>query len=189
MPVPNCSGKTVCLQDGFTITAAVAITCDPEQVKGPWTLVLERQVLTDWRVVQVQNVDEPGFGATFNDTKAPKVAHLVYRVCVEDDYGERCGAQFETISAPSCAGCSPFSCIDFRACNTEISNGCGDYITCGPCPNGGTCSARYASCCPAGTEPDGFGGCECAPPHPCPRRYYWEAAHCRCEPIFRPEPL
>jgi hypothetical protein len=188
-PVPNCTGTTTCLQDGYIITGAVTVTCDPVDFVGPWDLLLERLVTTDYRVVQTQVVDTPGFGATFNDTSAPPVAKLTYRVCTIDDDGTRCGTPFVTLSAPICAKCAPFTCDNLKACNTTVSNGCGGTNECGACPNGAACLARYQSCCPVGFEPDGNGGCECAPPRPCPRRYYWEAAWCKCAPIFRPEPL
>jgi hypothetical protein len=81
----------------------------------------------------------------------------------------------------------PFTCVDFQACDTTASNGCGGTVTCGDCPPGKTCSPAYQSCCPPKTRPDGAGGCECAPTHKCPPRYYWEAAHCECAPIFKPE--
>jgi hypothetical protein len=186
-PIPHCTATSVCLP-GFY--GAIQVNCDPEPIKGPWPLVLERQIVNDWRVVQAQKVDQPGFGVTFNDTNAPKVAHLLYRVCVDDDYGDRCTPPLETISAPICGPCVPFTCADFQACNTVTSNGCGGTVTCGDCPTGQTCTPAYQSCCPPKTEPDGWGGCVCAPPHRCPRHYYWDTGVCMCEPLFRPaEPL
>src|SRR5579885_1446737 len=95
MPTPNCKAQTVCLRDGVKVTAAVEVTCDPEPVRGPWTLTLQRQVVNDWLVVKVAKIDTPGFGATIDDTNAPPTAHLIYRVCVEDDYGERCTPNIE----------------------------------------------------------------------------------------------
>jgi hypothetical protein len=74
--------------------------------------------------------------------------------------------------------CEPItSCYLSQACNTTINDGCYN-IQCGACAGGATCNANH-DCCPAGQEPDGTGGCECAPHRPCVGGS-WDPSQCLC---------
>jgi hypothetical protein len=186
-PIPSCSGVASCLSNGVVTEGAIVVTCQGVYYVGYWTLVLEREINGDFRVVQVQTTGTPGFGLTFDDTSAPPaVTQLTYRVCVQDGDQTRCGAPFTTEAAPGCA-CVPFTCDGVVACNTSLSNGCGGKIQCGACPAGITCGANH-SCCPDHQEPGGLGGCECAPTHPCLGATYWDPGACACRPIVTPLP-
>jgi hypothetical protein len=75
--------------------------------------------------------------------------------------------------------CEPItSCYLSQACNTTINDGCAQ-VQCGACTNGYSCNASH-NCCPAGQEPDGTGGCVCAPPRPCRPGTSWDANLCVC---------
>jgi hypothetical protein len=75
--------------------------------------------------------------------------------------------------------CEPItSCYYKQACNTTINDGC-NVIQCGACAGGATCNANH-NCCPSGMEPDGTGGCECAPARPCGHGSDWDPSTCRC---------
>lgn len=180
-PVPSCVGELaqcVPLDAGFGFVGAAVIRCDPVYFVGPWNLLLERQINTDqFKVLQRQSVDEPGFGATFEDTTS-HAPQLSYRVCVVDDLGTRCGDPFTAFGPPNCA-CVPITCAELRACNSTGNDGCGRVLLCGACADGTTCNA-HRSCCPPDQESDGIGSCECAPPRPCPRGTEWDVVHCEC---------
>jgi len=184
-PVPVCDGRlSQCLQPdvGIVQFGAAVIQCQGEEYVGPWTLVLERLVGTNWQMIQQQVVLEPGFGATFYDSSGPPTV-LTYRVCaIADDTTALCGAAFTTQGPPDCV-CAATTCELNTACNAYIDNGCGGVDPCGPCDNGMTCNA-YHSCCPGGYMSDGSGGCVCAPPLPgspgeCPP-FRWNANTCSC---------
>ena len=182
-PTPHCTGSnSQCIipEAGGPVKGAATIHCDPEPIKGPWNLLLERQTLTGFEVVQMQAVQEPGFGATFYDTMSPPV-ELTYRVCVSDMYGTRCGDPFHTFGPVDCA-CEPFTCDLVWACDITIGNGCGGTLHCGGCTGGMPCNTKTHSCCPPGEESDGIGGCVCAPSKPCPPAFYWNVVYCDCEP-------
>jgi hypothetical protein len=133
--------------------------------------------------VQKQLVDEPGFGATFYDSSGP-AAELTYRVCsVDPAQGPLCGAPFTTYGPVFC-GCEPTDCATQSACFTTLDDGCGNTLHCGACRSGVACNPDNNSCCPAGQQPDGWDGCECAPPTPCGRGEYWDPHSCTCESIF-----
>ncbi len=181
-PTPHCKGKnSQCIvpDGGGPVMGAATILCDPEPIQGPWNLLLERQILNQFKVVQALAVDEPGFGAKFFDTSGPP-AELTYRVCVTDSYGERCGDPFQTYGAVDCV-CQPTTCDTLLACNVSTNNGCGGTLHCSSCSNGTSCNPKNHSCCPQGEDSDGFYGCECAPPKPCPGGTYWNTTTCSCD--------
>ncbi len=180
-PVPSCYGSSaMCEQNdaGLWMGASI-ITCEGVYFVGPWNLLLERQVLSQFEVVQTQAVGEPGFGTTFYDTGGPPV-QLTYRVCVVDSYGTRCGMPFTTAGPVNCA-CEPLTCAYFLACNTQLEDGCGHTITCGDCTNGVACNPDNDTCCPPGFMGDGDGICVCAPP-PGEKCGDWNVLDCKCEP-------
>jgi hypothetical protein len=188
-PTPNCTGESTCLPSGPGYTGGVAVTCDPVSFVGPWTLLLERQVGANFQTVEVKDFDKPGFGATLEDTNAPQVTVLTYRVCTTDDFGTRCAAPFTTRRPPSCK-CVPFTCETLNVCgNGAVSDGCGVPLLCGDCPPGSPpCNPTTRSCCGPGLMSDGVGGCVCAPPHRCPPRSYWDTRQCACVTTRRPLP-
>jgi hypothetical protein len=163
-PVPVCSGQlSMCMAPdaGIVRTGAAVITCQPEEYVGPWNLVLERLIGTNWQMVQMQVVEEPGFGATFYDSSGPPTV-LTYRVCaLANSTTALCGASFTTQGPPNCR-CEATTCWLNTACDTEIDNQCGGFDPCGACANGMLCN-EYHTCCPPGFWSDGWGGCECAP--------------------------
>lgn len=183
-PVPTCSGAlSQCIEGSNGMwTGAAVIHCDGVYFVGPWTLVLERSVGNDFHVVQVQAVQEPGFGATFDDMTGPPV-ELTYRVCVADAQGVRCGAPFNTYGPVDCK-CRPETCDILRTCHMKVDDGCGGVIECGACSNGVPCNTHNNSCCPVGEEGDGNGGCECAPLKPCAGSQFWDPNDCECEATF-----
>lgn len=190
-PVPECMGNnSMCVppEAGVVWTGAAVIKCQPEQYVGPWTLVLERLIGTTYQVVQKQVVQEPGFGATFEDTTSPP-SRITYRVCsVENDTTALCGEPFTTDGPVGCA-CEPTSCYLQSACNTTIDDQCGGTIDCGACANGVACNPENDTCCPQGFMSNGWGACVCAPPV-----YYingvnkgcsiwdWNTTLCICQP-------
>jgi hypothetical protein len=179
-PVPTCTwthSRCVEAANG-AYEGQVLITCDPVSFVGPWTLLLERQINGQFQIVQTQVVQTPGFGATFDDTKGPPTDR-VYRVCVADSFGTRCGAPFKNLGTPSCV-CEPLDCEVLLACNALVDDGCGGLLPCGDCRGGATCNVRTHSCCPVGQESDGTGGCVCAPTHPCGFPKYWDPSLCMC---------
>jgi hypothetical protein len=181
-PTPHCKGKnSQCIvpDGGGPVMGAASIVCDPEPIKGPWNLLLERKILNQFQVVQVQAVEEPGFGAKFLDTSGPP-AELTYRVCVTDGYGERCSDPFQTYGAVDCV-CLPSTCGVLVACDVSTNNGCGGTLVCGDCSDGTPCNPKNNSCCPSGEDSDGAGGCVCAPPKPCHGGTYWNTTTCSCE--------
>jgi hypothetical protein len=75
--------------------------------------------------------------------------------------------------------CEPItSCALSLSCNTTINDGC-NTVQCGACTNGNACNAAH-NCCPSGQEPDGTGGCECAPHRLCPKGTDWDPNLCYC---------
>jgi hypothetical protein len=178
-PLPVCNGvNSQCLAPdaGVVWTGAAVITCQPEEYVGPWTLYLERQIGSSFKVVQTKIVQEPGFGATFYDTTGPR-ARLTYRVCVVDGAtSARCGDSFTTSGPPNCA-CEPTSCYLLSACNTTVSDGCGNMLSCGACLQGMACNG--GTCCGKGFMPDGWGNCVCAPEKFCPV-WDWDTTDCSC---------
>jgi hypothetical protein len=178
-PVPTCAGElSKCIQnDAGVWTGSAIIHCDGVYFVGPWTLVLERQIGAQFQVVQVQVVEEPGFGTTFDDMTGPP-AYLTYRVCVSiPGQGIQCGTPFVTYGAVSCA-CEPLTCYQIQSCMWVQEDGCGNALSCDECTGGATCNTSNHSCCPVGTQPDGTGGCECAPVVPC--HGYWDPNLCLC---------
>jgi hypothetical protein len=162
-PVPTCTGElSQCVQnDAGTWSGSAVIHCDGVYFVGPWTLVLEREIGTQFQSVQVQVVEEPGFGATFYDMTGP-MAELTYRVCVEiPEQGTKCGTPFTTYGSVNC-GCEPFTCDDLQACFIDRLDGCGGNLPCGACTNGAPCNIEH-NCCPVGQAPNGVGGCQCGP--------------------------
>jgi hypothetical protein len=180
-PVPHCHGQnSQCIMVGVNWIGAAVITCDGVYFKGPWTLLLERQINGQWQEEGIQAIEEPGFGATFNDMSGPP-QKLTYRVCTIDKVeGTKCGDPFTTFGPVDCK-CVPSTCDSLNACFTYDDNGCGTQIYCGSCYGGGVCNMLTHSCCPQGMESDGFGGCVCAPPSPCPGATYWNTTTCSCE--------
>ena len=178
-PVPTCKGSNAqCVtSDAGAVEGAAIIHCDGVYFVGPWTLVLERKVTIQFKVIQQQGVQEPGFGATFHDPTGQPV-QLTYRVCVMDDQGTRCGVPFTTDGPVDCK-CVPYTCEMLTACHVTIDDGCGGTKYCGGCPGASPCNEVTNSCCPPGDETDEHYGCECAPPHPCPG---WNAVECSCYP-------
>jgi hypothetical protein len=182
-PTPHCKGSnSQCIipDGGGPVKGSAVIHCDPEPIKGPWNLLLETQVITGWKNLQPQSVQEPGFGATFYDTSSPP-AEITYRVCVTDMYGTRCSDPFQTYGPVDCK-CEPLTCDLLWACDISLNDGCGGILHCGPCYGGMACNTKTHSCCPQGEESDGIGGCVCAPPKPCPPGFYWNVVSCSCEP-------
>jgi hypothetical protein len=182
-PIPVChGGLSMCIPNpdaaGVQWIGAAIIKCDGPQFQGPWVLSLQRQIVNAWRVVQVVAIDKPGFGVEFDDTKAP-YSQLVYRVCVIDDLGERCADPIDVMPAPNC-GCVPLTCDEIQACNVTTRNGCGDRMACGDCKNGNACDPLRHTCCPMGLEPDGTGGCVCAPNVACYPPKAWDPSCCCC---------
>jgi hypothetical protein len=180
-PVPTCTGhNSKCIMiDGNWVGSAI-ITCDGVYFKGPWTLLLEREINNQWQVVQVQAVEEPGFGVTFDDTSGPP-QKLTYRVCsVDKVQGTKCGDPFTTFGPVDCK-CVSSSCDLLQACFNFNADGCGGQLFCGGCANGLPCNLATHACCPAGMQSDGLGGCVCAPPNPCPGPTYWNTTTCSCE--------
>ncbi len=178
-PIPVCTGGlSMCLppDSGLTWTGSSVITCQPEEYPGPWTLLLERKINGNFTPVQVKVVQEPGFGVTLYDPTG-QPALQTYRVCVDDDWGVRCGNAFTTQGPPNCL-CNAFDCNALQACNSTVDNGCGGTITCGACAGGTPCLPPYNSCCPPNFMPDGTGGCVCAPPAIC--HGYWDPSTCDC---------
>jgi hypothetical protein len=180
-PVPTCTGEnSKCVfNDAGLISGASIIQCDGVYFVGPWTLLLERLIGSQFEVIQVQQIEEPGFGATFDDMTGPP-AELTYRVCtVDKQQGTKCGASFTTFGPVDCA-CEPLTCHELQSCFTLIDDGCGGKLHCGACSNGAPCNPSNDSCCPVGQEPDGTGGCQCAPPSPCHGTKYWDPNVCAC---------
>jgi hypothetical protein len=179
-PVPTCTGSvSQCVMNAQGVwTGAAIIKCDGVYFVGPWTLLLERQIANQFQVVQVQVVEEPGFGATFDDSSGPAM-ELTYRVCVVGNQGTQCGASFTTFGPPDCV-CQPATCEQYRACFTSFDDGCGSLTHCGACPDDGACNHGLGTCCPPGQESDGQGGCECAPLTPCGPKAYWNPGLCVC---------
>jgi hypothetical protein len=96
----------------------------------------------------------------------------------ELDNQQKCtGTLTVTGTSLSCA-CRPTTCATQMACNTTIPDGCGGTLNCGGCSGGAACNA--GSCCPSGQQPDGQGGCVCAPHRPCPRGTSWDENLCYC---------
>lgn len=183
-PVPVCSAMLPqCLADaGIVKTGNAVIQCQGEEYVGPWTLVLERLVGSNWEMLQQQVVEEPGFGATFYDSTSPPT-QITYRVCaLANPTTALCGASFVTQGPPNCR-CVPTSCAQNTACDQILEDACGGQTVCGACDNGLLCNA-YHSCCPGGFMSDGAGGCVCAPPlpqsgDPCPA-WAWNPVKCIC---------
>ena len=178
-PVPSCTGSdSECVMDSAgNWSGASVITCDPVYFVGPWNLLLERSILSQFQVVQTEAVQEPGFGWTFYDGTGPPTK-LTYRVCVVDAIGTRCDAPFTTAGPVDCL-CEPFTCESLLSCNTVIDDACGHMIECGGCSDGSVCNPANMSCCGPGLMPNGDGTCICAPPGPCGA---WNVVDCRCEP-------
>jgi hypothetical protein len=184
-PVPTCHGmNSACvLNDAGTWLGSAVIVCDGVYFKGPWTLLLQREVNGQWQVEQVQAIEEPGFGTTFYDMSGPP-QKLTYRVCSLDKVqGTKCGDPFTTFGPVVCK-CEPSTCGTLNACFRYNNDGCGTQIYCGPCGGGMACNNVTHSCCPPGKQSDGVGGCVCAPPVPCPGQTYWDTSLCSCEQIF-----
>lgn len=189
VPVPVCTGQLPqCLPPdaGIAFKGASVITCQGEEYVGPWTLVLERLTGTNWQMVQMQVVEEPGFGATFYDSSGPPTVNT-YRVCaLANNATALCGAPFSTQGPPNCR-CEPTSCYLTTSCNTVIDNQCRGTDVCGACANGVICN-KFHTCCPPGYWSDGWGGCECAPttvyingvPKTCPV-WNWDPIDCKCD--------
>ena len=178
--MPVCTGSSLCVppEAGVNWTGAAVIQCQPVNYVGPWTLLLERKVGTTFQLVQKQVVQEPGFGATFDDTSAPP-AQVTYEVCVQvDSTTAQCAASFTTMGPPNC-GCEPTDCNSQTACNVTLDDGCGGTVTCGACANGMACNS-YQTCCPPGQYSNGYATCVCAPPPGCPW-YLWDTGTCRCD--------
>jgi hypothetical protein len=181
-PVPTCTGElSMCEMDSAgDWNGAAVVKCDPVYFVGPWTLLLQRSVGNQFQTVLTKVVEEPGFGAELDDASGPPV-ELTYRVCVLDDMGQRCGQPFQTSGPPDCK-CIPTTCALIQTCNTLAEDGCGGQIFCKECTNGAACNPHNFTCCPDGQEPDGTGGCQCAPPFPgCHGGLYWDPSECTCE--------
>lgn len=181
-PVPVCTGQlSQCLPPDAgagAYTGAAVIKCQPEEYQGPWTLVLERLSGANWRMVQTQVVQEPGFGATFYDTSGPPTVST-YRVCaIADNATALCDTPFSTQGPPNCL-CEPTTCYLNTACDIVIDNQCGGTETCGACANGMPCN-EWNTCCPPGFYSDLWGHCVCAPIGRCPW-WDWDPNDCSCD--------
>ncbi len=150
---------------------------------------LYRQTAAGFQPVQttVQSTGDPSsVGETeFGYIPSPSETSLTYRVCkmyqTSPGTPKVCG---QPILVPGttldkCV-CHPTTCGTQLACNRAISDGCGGTLQCGACTNGIDCN--NGNCCPPGQEPDGTGGCVCAPPHPCRRGTDWDPNLCVCAP-------
>jgi hypothetical protein len=177
-PIPECMGEnSACvMSDAGDIFGASIIKCDGVNFVGPWNLLLERLIGTQYQVVQQVVVMEPGFGATIEDNTGPP-QQLTYRVCAMDSQGPECGTPFTTFGPVDCK-CLPFDCKLRQACNKKIDDGCGDHIVCGGCPGGTPCND--GTCCPPGFMPDLMGGCVCAPTTNCGCGW-WNTKTCECD--------
>jgi hypothetical protein len=180
-PVPVCTGEdSMCIPPdaGIVWLGASIIKCQPENYVGPWTLLLELLIGTNYQVVQRQVVQEPGFGWTFYDT-SDRAAQLTFRVCVVvNSTTAECGPPLKTGGPEDCV-CEPTNCELEKACNVSLDDECGGKVQCGACSNGAQCNPMNHSCCPEGFMPDGWGGCVCAPPPGCPL-CAWNTTDCQC---------